>query len=113
LLEDSTLKRPEGYYAQALPAEELSWQRMVEIEPRLRTVERYILATTRHRLKPFCANALWYGYGDPDFSFKERVNRYAGWGADAPELRSGAAYDIAYEYLYDLLPDCNHDGWCG
>jgi hypothetical protein len=92
--------------SKALPAKELSWERIVEIEPRLAAAEHDIKAVGRKRGKPFCANAIWYGYLDPAFSFKERVNCYAGWEAKKPELRSPEAYDIAYDYLYALLPGC-------
>jgi hypothetical protein len=95
----------------ALPPSELSWERIVEIEPRLRAAEREIMIIAHSdsaspRGKPFCANAIWYGYLDPSFSFKARVNRYTGWYAEKPELRSPAAYHLAYEHLYNLLPDC-------
>jgi hypothetical protein len=36
-----------------------------------------------------------------------------GWSAANPKLRSEEAYDVAYDTLYELLPDCNHEGWCG
>jgi hypothetical protein len=94
-----------------LSPSELSWERIVEIEPRLRAVEREIMIIAHSdsaspRWKPFCANAIWYGYLDPSFSFKKRVHRYTGWYAEKPELRSQAAYRLAYEHLYNLLPDC-------
>lgn len=92
--------------SKALPARELSWKRIVEIEPRLRQAKMEISAIKRESKKPFCANAIWYGYGDPRFSYKERVNRYTGWYAEKPELRSMEAYDLAYDHLYRLLPDC-------
>lgn len=94
--------------SEALPAHELSWKRIVEIEPRLVAAEELIEALADKGGKSFCANRHWYGYFDPEFSFKERVNRYTGWFAERPELRSEAAYDIAYEHLYDLLPDCRN-----
>ncbi len=36
--------------------------------------------------------------------------RLVGWSAakEDPVLRSGAAYDAAYETLYALLPDCRN-----
>jgi hypothetical protein len=94
----------------ALPPSALSWERIVEIEPRLRTAELEVLAIAHGERFPrgetFCANAIWYGYLDPSFSFKKRVHRYTGWYAEKPELRSPAAYHLAYEHLYNLLPDC-------
>lgn len=92
----------------ALPAEELSWRRLVEIEPELTLIEREIQA-----LRPlaaederFCANSHWYGYDDPKRGFRNRMMELVGWTARSPLLRSEAAYNLAYEHLYDLLPDC-------
>jgi hypothetical protein len=92
--------------SKALPASELSWERIVEIEPRLKHTEKVIRALTDKGGRYFCANELWYGYNDISQSFKGVVIRYAGDYAERGELRSNAAYDIAYEHLYDLLPGC-------
>jgi hypothetical protein len=37
-----------------------------------------------------------------------------GWGARKPILRSSEAYDVAYDAIYELLPDCRHesDAFC-
>jgi hypothetical protein len=94
--------------SQAWPASELTWRRMASLEPRLAEAE-YLLKLIRDPGGDyFCANDIWYGYRDIRFSFKERVNAYTGWFAQRPELRSDAAYDIAYQHLYDLLPDCRN-----
>jgi|SRR5215208_1693002 len=91
----------------ALPASELSWRRIKHIEPRLAEAERLIRCVhDPHWQAGFCANDIWYGYPDTRFSFRARVGAYAGWFAERPELRSPEAYDIAYDYLYALLPDC-------
>ena len=50
----------------------------------------------------FCANDVWYRPG----SFKSRLVRLAGWWAEKPELRTSEAYDVAYDELYQQLPDC-------
>jgi hypothetical protein len=50
----------------------------------------------------FCANAVWYR------RFKPRLLLLVGWEAESPRLRSSEAYDIAYETLYEALPDCRH-----
>ena len=31
---------------------------------------------------------------------------------DDPFLRTEEAYDIAYDHLYSVLPDCRHEGPC-
>jgi hypothetical protein len=94
--------------SEAWPASELTWRRIANIEPRLAEAERLIKMIRDPGGESFCANDIWYGYRDIRFSFKERVNTYAGWFAEKPELRSDAAYDIAYQHLYDLLPDCRN-----
>lgn len=63
----------------------------------------------------YCANAYWYGYEQGGIfprGFKGELERLVGYGAEIKELRSSRAYDICYEYLYGLLPDCRHQGIC-
>src|SRR5215208_2067079 len=91
-----------------LPPEDVTWENLVEVEPRLRALERDVQTVADKGGPSFCANAIWYGYLDPEFGFKERMTRYMGWIAEVPELRSIEAYDLAYEHLYDLLPDCRN-----
>lgn len=87
-----------------------TWQALVRHEPRLEALA--VLAQTIGRLgrrrRGFCANAVWYA------GLKPLLCGLVGWGAehDDPVLTSSAAYDVAYEHLYELLPDCQHDGLC-
>ncbi len=88
-----------------------TWQDLVEREPRLADLR---IAAERIRPAadaPFCANEHWYGYGG-HLGLKPRLIRLVGWGAQShdPVLRSCDAYDLAYETLYDLLPDCRGCG---
>jgi hypothetical protein len=47
------------------------------------------------------------GYGDYwHFGIKDRVVELAGDHARNPHLRSSEAYDLAYEQIYQALPDC-------
>jgi hypothetical protein len=74
------------------------------LEPKLRRLLvdiKAVRAEARGR-KHFCANRRWYG------GFKKRLCSLVGFDArDAePALRSPAAYDTAYAYLYHHLPDC-------
>ena len=49
--------------------------------------------------KGFCAKAVWHGDNNLEFQFNQVVNgRQAKW------------HDLAYQYIYDCLPLCNHDG---
>ncbi|MDP9471721.1 MAG: hypothetical protein M3Q71_13835 [Chloroflexota bacterium] len=84
-----------------------TWEDLVEREPRLAD-----LRVAAERIRPtadasFCANAVWYGYGG-HLGLKPRLIRLVGWGAQIhdPVLRSSDAYDVAYQTLYHLLPDC-------
>ncbi len=40
------------------------------------------------------------------------MTQLVGWGSNHPDpaLRTSAAYDVAYQTLYDLLPDCQDCG---
>ena len=100
--------------SQALPASELSWREIKKIEPRLGTLQKEIKVLTESVAADdrFCPNHFWYGYDDPEFAFKKQVEQLAGYCAEAPELRSRAAYDLVYDRLYKLLPDCQHPGIC-
>jgi hypothetical protein len=51
----------------------------------------------------FCANRIWYD------RFKPLLVRLVGYEARLDELRSEAAYDLAYETLYERLPACQHE----
>ncbi len=113
--------------SQALPPEDLSWERLVELEPELAKLEREVQAYRKlDRLQrqilalpvdlpleafrwaaTTCANAIWYGYGGYP-GIKPRLLGLVGWHARNPALRSSAAYDLAYRRLYDGLPGCRN-----
>lgn len=86
----------------------LTWDELVAREPRLAELRRRIAAV---RAGPdFCANHLWYGRR----GFKAEMAGLVGMHAESDDaaLGTAAAYDVAYHTLYELLPDCRHDGWC-
>ncbi len=80
----------------------MTWEDLARLEPELRRLEQDILSLRRRSRgwRTFCANDVWYDL------FKPRLVYLAGWGARNPALRSEEAYDLAYEHLYALLPDC-------
>ena len=87
------------------------WQKLVELEPRLAVLAAGAAAVRDDgRPEGFCANAEWYG------RFKPRLLALVGYEAPVgarPLLRTEFAYDVAYEYVYDLLPNCRHaSGGC-
>lgn len=85
----------------------LAWPLLVGLEPRLAVLEAELASIAReHGEDPnWCANEVWYGYGTRK-SYRDGMSALAGWSAERPALRTRAAYDLAYEYLYELLPGC-------
>lgn len=88
----------------------ITWAKLVKLEPRLAGVLAEARAVKDDKSKPvFCANAAWYGYGANRNGLREKVIRLVGWEAERkgiPELRTQAAYDVAYHHVYDALPPC-------
>lgn len=87
----------------------LTWRELVRREPRLAELLREAKAVDDSD-PHFCANLVWYGRG----GLKERLCRLVGWEAekDDPVLRTPEAYDLAYEKIYNALPDCRDcDCW--
>lgn len=84
-----------------------TWMELRRLEPRLFALLKEAKATDGSGER-FCANAVWYGY-PPYPGIKERVTRLVGWFRDGPEhpvLSTAEAYDVAYERIYDALPEC-------
>lgn len=65
-------------------------------------------AKTNANNPDYCANEHWYEEG----GYRQRLENLVGWRSGIPILQTSEAYDACYEYLYDLLPDCNHHGTC-
>lgn len=98
----------------------LTFEELCAAEPLLQSLKRSCTAESRRvhgSSDPYCANAFWYGYSDPSGGVRGRLGRIIGWGRvpqEPPELCSQAAYDVAYDTLYALLPNCTHNGTvCG
>ncbi len=89
----------------------LTWDDLAAREPRLAALRQAVERESAHGRLHYCANAAWYGYGG-HLGLKPRLLRLVGWGAQShdPVLRSSDAYDVAYQTLYDLLPDCRGCG---
>lgn len=82
----------------------LTWQDLVHEEPTLANLENEI-----KMVKPngphFCANDVWYGFSTKYRpGFKTRMSSLVGWRARNQNLNTKDAYDLAYQYLYHLLP---------
>ena len=96
----------------------ITWEELVEREPRLAELLADVLTVKDGGGPYFCANEAWYsrpaenprpqrlgGYG-----FKSRMVDLVGWDAetDDPALRTQAAYSVAYQKLYAPLPPCRN-----
>ena len=85
--------------------ERLTFERLTELEPRLKDLLAEARAFHKDPNPNFCANAVWYGYAGP--GLKERLCRLVGFTAEGGgALRTSAAYDLAYQTIYQALPDC-------
>lgn len=83
----------------------LTWVDLVAMAPQLSDLERSIRGIVDDGSKKrFCQNALWYRRFKPVLENLVGSNAYG----SPPAARTSAAYDIAYDYCYDLLPECRN-----
>ncbi len=87
-----------------------SWDELVTLEPRLDLLLKEAQSVKDDKTKDvFCANRIWYGDGSRN-GLKQKMSKLVGWFSekDDPILRSPAAYNLAYDTIYNALPDCRH-----
>jgi hypothetical protein len=90
-----------------------TWTDLVAEEPRLAALLEEARGYRKTAKPTFCANAVWYGYGSRGEPLKDSVSRLVGWERkEHPLLGTEGAYDVAYETIYEALPNCRHEGWC-
>lgn len=86
---------------------ELTWDMLVKEEPELKELLKRAKAINDNKAKDsFCANYIWYRKG-----FRESVYKLVGWEAKkgmADFMYTTTAFDIAYDKIYDALPDCRN-----
>jgi len=82
------------------------FKELCKIVPELLEIEKRIKSITHD--ENFCANHVWY----QSPGFKKWVCSLVGWSARNEAVSDGDSYDTAYDYLYDLLPACNHENDC-
>lgn len=89
-----------------------SFESVCALEPRLLELEAKIKAIKDDGQTPsFCANHRWIGCAGCDVcngGIKQELLQLVGWGAKNRKLRTSDAYDVAYDYLYSLLPPCRN-----
>jgi len=88
------------------------WNDLVKLEPRLLFLAEEALAYKEmsRGQEYVCANDRWYGYGKwRDRGLRASIIGLVGWFSAGPtELRTMDAYDVAYQHVYHLLPDCRN-----
>jgi hypothetical protein len=80
---------------------------LAALEPALNNLLAEARGHHASRAPDFCANAAWYGYlGFP--GLKPRLLQLVGFerAERHPVLSTPAAYDVAYDFLCDALPNC-------
>lgn len=85
---------------------DLTWEDAVALEPSL--ADLFAEATqTEDDGEYFCANMVWYR------TMKPRLCDLVGWGRKRGpySLTTSDAYDLAYDKIYDQLPNCR-GCWC-
>lgn len=79
------------------------------MEPELEELYQEAAAVTSENDPHFCANKIWYSEG----GLKERLMVLVGWTRKKEghhDLNSAEAYDLAYDKIYESLPDCRDCG---
>lgn len=89
------------------------FKELCEAEPLLQSLLREAKKHRRNKDERFCANEAWYGYNG-NFGLKPRLVRLVGFERSCgPEfLQTQQAYDVAYQAIYDVLPNCRGGCWC-
>lgn len=85
--------------------ESMTFEQMAAVEPGLLQLADELRAIKDEGGPSFCANYVWYRKG-----YRDRMYALVGWEAenDDPRLHTSEAFDRAYKYLYNLLPDCRN-----
>lgn len=101
------MNRPKS--TQSISFERVTWEELVRLEPALESLRSKASAVRDTGGRSFCANRVWFGSADR-VALKAQLDELVGWGVrwgDAV-LRSKAAYDVAYDRIYNELPACRN-----
>ena len=84
------------------------WSSVIHAEPKLKGLWKVALSTRVDAPPGYCANRSWYGW------FKPRLLPLVGWERKkGPKwLQEQPAYEVAYDVIWETLPDCKHEGLC-
>jgi hypothetical protein len=88
--------------------EDNTWAKLVKSESRLLDLLQEAKATKDDKSKlSFCAHDYWYR----EDGLRDRLYCLVGWEAEkwyVSELRTSEAFDIAYDKIYESLPNCRN-----
>jgi hypothetical protein len=100
--------RPSESHRPATPR--ITWPKLVQAEPRLGLLLKEARAV-RARSPNHCSNSIWYGYRGHR-GIKPRLCNLVGHDRRAGPafLQTAGAYSLAYDKIYQALPDCAHPG---
>jgi len=81
----------------------MSWEKLIELEPRLAELLEEAKQVKDLGGSSFCANQTWFN------RFGKRLDKLVGWYAEgAPAIQTSESYDIAFMKIYDALPACRN-----
>jgi hypothetical protein len=95
----------------------ITWEEIAILHPTITATEWAVLdVADRARdgeWPDWCANEYWYERVKPMLRLAVGNEAHDHLTRAAPDmLRSREAYDVAYQHLWGLLPDCMHQGMC-
>jgi len=97
-----------------IQGEPITWDELVELEPRLEALLQKAQSIEDDKSKKsFCANAAFYGF-DGYEGLREKIRNLVGWevyDVIDPRVQTASAFDAVYRKIYDALPDCRNC-WC-
>lgn len=77
---------------------------LCEIEPGLVELRDRAASIKDDGTSPaFCANHYWYNDG-----LRLQLSGLVGWGARNPAIKDDSSYDVAYQAIYAVLPNCRN-----
>ncbi len=83
----------------------MTFEELCKLEPALRRLAQDARSERDSRKKPsYCANDVWY------CDLKPRLVMLVGWSSRHPAsvMHTDEAYDVAYDAIYHLLPNCRN-----
>ena len=80
-------------------------KRLLDLEKQIKKHTKE--SKNRRKDDVYCANAVWYGYYG-NTGYKREMCGLVGHSSKTEQLKNSNAYDVVYDYLYNLLPDCKN-----